>query len=167
LIEQATKQTEFVNSWLSAHEKLGGETAVSDAHVSAMALSALDRAYTTAIDASHLTGNGHDRSSWSKILIRKLESVFLLGEAARSHFLLVGTFYLLVLFSWVGVFEGESESDPDYTTLSSDLAFAIIGTVVLRIVFGLLIAWRERRKSDGDEAEPTPTPVPPIPPPSG
>lgn len=163
MIEQATKQTEFVNSWLSAHEKLGGEAAVSAQ--SALAERTLEQAYGSAtVAALRNRDERHDGRSWVEILVQQLQAVLLLGESARSHVVIVGTFYVLVAFSWIGVFEGESESDPDYTALSDDLAFAIIGTLLLRIVFGLLIAWRERRKSDGDEAPPAAAPaVAPVP----
>jgi hypothetical protein len=149
-LELAVKRTEFVSGWVEACRSVAGDDEDFVALAARRARVELEEAYAEAQAAlansrSVLAGSG------SKTLGQQLASVMLLGRRRRrTSYVVVVAFYVVVL----GLVSASLSSDPrivdgepneDYMAWWQYGLVALVSTVVLRVLAGVVIAWLEGR----------------------
>ena len=150
-LELAAARTDFVKNWLEVSTSLDDATART---ARARAGKELERAYEEARRAFDHNQQLLEKQT-STTVSRQLRSLLLLDRQRRGvTYVAVAAFYVLVAFMWLPVTIAETPEDVDYTPLWEDLVVAGVSTIVLRVIFGLLVQWLERPRTDAPDGRP-------------
>jgi hypothetical protein len=150
-LDLASKRTEFVKEWLDVIRTL------DDAELSKAAAIRvkpdLELAYTDAQQALHRSRSNLEESWGDRVLSQLLWLLMLKPRRRAASYITVVVFYIVALFWWFLlllpedlVLTPEDLKDPDLvTSIGQELIAAILITIVLRVVAGLVVRALERR----------------------
>ena len=141
----AARRTAFIKEWLAVSNDVNDPAYAQDAAVRAKA--DLERAYTEANEAL-ARGQSVIEESWHDKVVDQLRWLLLIRDrhtaAAR---IVVLALYVVVTLVWVGGLAPEDAGDPDAVPVWQDALWALLFTIILRAVAGVIVRALDSRRT--------------------